>query len=69
MSASGTAAFINYGNGEQMTGVALPVITKLNISNKDLMTTSLDRNDFEFDKNKPIECGNNVSVHSVHITK
>lgn len=50
LSASGTAAVINFCSGDQFCG--LPVVGKLNISNKDLMTTSLDRNDFEQEKNK-----------------
>lgn len=56
LSASGTAAVINLsGNSDQVCGMnGVLVLNKLNVSNKDLMTTSLDRTDFEQDKNSKV---------------
>lgn len=52
LSASGTAAIIGFQySGEAGDSVgSLPVIPKSNTTGKDILTTSLDRSDFEKEK-------------------
>lgn len=40
----------------------MPVISKLNVSNKDLTTTSLDRTDFEQQDNKTLKVTENIMM-------
>lgn len=69
LSASGTAAVIALYSGELSDGVSgLPNLHKPHIPNKDLMTSSLDRTDFERDKNsKHPDVANTVNIFNISI--